>query len=136
MEKVNCSIDTFVCLFTHSFIVHLFRAATETQEKLNKVEAQLEKRYGYPTELEANAIGLLPKGVDFRSVFLVCLFVHLSIHPSIYLPIHPSIQPFIHFYRPQPQSETVDVFVTDVEVVGHAQQNQKFVSCYNYIQSQ
>ena len=98
------------------------------------------------------------------SSLFVCLYIHpsiypfiylpihpsiyLSIHPSIYLsiqaPIHPSIHPFMYpskhpsihpFYRPQPQSETVDVFVTDVEVVGHAQQNQKFVSCYNYIQS-
>ena len=96
--SICSSIHPFICPSVHPFIhsfVHLFRAATETQEKLNKAETQLEKGYGYPTELEANTIGLLPKGVDFRSVFFVCLFVHPSIHPSIYLsiqaPIHPSI---------------------------------------------
>ena len=96
---VCLSIHPFICPSVHPFIhsfVHLFRAATETQEKLNKAETQLEKGYGYPTELEANTIGLLPKGVDFRSVFFVCLFVHPSIHLSIYLFIHPSIHLSIH----------------------------------------
>ena len=79
----------------YPLISPFIRAAIETQEKLNKAESQLLKGYGYPTELEANTIGLLPKGVDFRSVF--CLFVCTSIHahPSIHPSVRPSIYPFI-----------------------------------------
>lgn len=78
------------------------------------LEAELEsyrQTNPYQTEIQANALGTLPRGPKFRLV--VCTYV--GILPCSVLRPHPMVQP-------------VEVYACDIELTGLSKQEGKFVS--------
>ena len=87
----------------------------ETQERVALLEAEIEsyrQTNPYQTEIQANALGTIPRGPKFRFVRM-CTISNALQFCSL---------------RPHPMVEPVEVYACDIELTGLSKQEGKFVS--------